>query len=164
MNDPTIPPSRLDGAFHRYCSPAHKLTDLPAVAGREARWHRRGEPPHLYAADSLDTMWAELGKHLPAGIDTSQVVVRVGAVHVAGLGVLDVTEPRARFTVGVSLEQLVGNDYTPCQDLADVASAQDYEGILAPSAARPSGCVLVVFAAFLSKITVVDDAVAYGVR
>jgi RES domain-containing protein len=162
MHDPTVPPTRVDGTFHRYCSPAHKPTDVPAIAARDARWHRRHGPAHLYATDSVDTMWAEHHKHLPANVDAAQVVVRVAALDVEGLRVLDVANAVGRRTVGVSLGQLVGDDYGPCQELADRAAAHGYEGILAPSAARPSGLVLVVFAAFRHRLTVADDLVTFG--
>ena len=161
MRNPTIPPTPIDGMFHRYCSPTRKPTELAPLAARDARWHRRHAPAHLHLADSPTVMWAELRKHIPPTVDPAQVIVRVAAIEVEDLGALDVTSAPGRETVDISLAQLVGDDYSPCQELADRAAACGYEGILAPSAALVGGRVLVVFGEFRHRLTVVDDSIAF---
>lgn len=84
-------------------------------------------------------------------MDPFEVRRRAGRVRVAGLRVLDLTDPGVRAVLGVEEEDLVADDYGVCQGLADAARAADLDGLLVPSAGLPGERTLAVF------ITAVDD-------
>ena len=70
----------------------------------------------------------------------------MGAVDVAGLEVLDLTDEAVRSSLGLTMEDLTGEDYARAQEVADAARAVGFGGILAPSAAMEGRRTLVVFA------------------
>ena len=71
---------------------------------------------------------------------------RVGAVDVAGLEVLDLTDGAVRSLLSVTMDDLTGDDYSRAQEVAEAAQAAGFGGILAPSAAMEGRKTLVVFA------------------
>jgi RES domain-containing protein len=77
---------------------------------------------------------------------------RVGRVRVNGLRVLDLTNPTVLPTLGLNRELLLSNDLHPCQDIAEWAEREGYQGILAPSAALGDEVILAVFASALGKL------------
>lgn len=79
---------------------------------------------------------------LDAGVSPFEVLRRVGAVDVVDLDVLDLCDPAVREELGVSEGDLVSDDYSACQALADEA-ARYFDGLLAPSAALPGRRTLI---------------------
>jgi RES domain-containing protein len=86
------------------------------------------------------------------------VLRRVGAVDVTDLDVLDLCDPEIRGQLGVSEEDLTGDDYSLCQAVADEA-ARHFDGVLAPSAALEGRRTLVIFPAGMAKFTVASSQV-----
>jgi hypothetical protein len=95
-----------------------------------------------------------------AGVSPFEVRRRVDRVRVS-LVVLDLTQQRSIAALGLLPEQLVADDLSICQELAEQAQSAGFEGILAPSAALSGEVTLAVFGAAISKITVELDR---GVR
>jgi RES domain-containing protein len=59
--------------------------------------------------------------------------------------VLDLTNPRTRRELGVTLRDLTGDSYKITQQVGDWARVNGYDGILAPSARNRDGSNLVIF-------------------
>ncbi len=79
---------------------------------------------------------------------------RVGSVRVDSMMVLDLTEEVGRQTIGITLDDLTGDDLEQCQRVAALAREHGLDEILSPSAALPDSLTLVVFATSVEKITV----------
>lgn len=123
-------------------------------ARSEGRYHRYGGPGVWYASDQEQAAWAELFRHfVDEGIDPFEVLRRVGAAEIDGLEVLDLTDDAVLKGLGFDRDDLVGDDYNLAQDLADLARAAGFEGLLAPSATLPGRRTLVVFAVGMSQLS-----------
>lgn len=121
------------------------------------RYHRLGGPGVWYASDQQQASWAELLRHfLDSGVDPFEIRRRVGRVKVVDLAVLDLTDPTVVATLELAEADLIGDDYTATQELARVAAAAGFAGLLAPSAALPGRRTLVVFAA--SVATIIEES------
>lgn len=77
----------------------------------------------------------------------------MGAIAVVDLNVLDLCDPAVRDQLGVSEADLIDDDYSLCQVIADEA-ARHFDGVLAPSAALSGRRTLVVFPAGMAKVEV----------
>jgi RES domain-containing protein len=98
--------------------------------------------------------WAELFRHhTSTELSPFEVRRRIGRARVENLRVLDLTDSRVRETLGVTDDDLVGDDLTRCQALGEAARAAGFEGVLAPSAALAGEVILVVFRSGTSKLT-----------
>lgn len=121
-------------------------------ARSSGRYHRSGDAGVWYASSQEQAAWAELFRHfVDVGVDPFEVRRRIGRVH-ANLNILDLTDSVVRSNLGVTQDDLVGDDYRLTQEIAAAARAAGFDGILAPSAALPSRTTLVVFSDALSKI------------
>ena len=140
------PRRQLRGRFWHQGPTRYPLGSFADPATSDGRYHRRGGAGVWYASDREQAAWAELFRHFTdEGVGPFEVR-RVGAVHVAGLKVLDLTDEVVRSSLGISLEDLTGDDYARAQEVADAARAAGFGGILAPSAAIEGRRTLVVFA------------------
>jgi RES domain-containing protein len=149
-----VPRRRLSGRFWHQGSPGRPVGSFADPAASEGRYHRLGGTGVWYASDREQAAWAELFRHfLDEGVDPFEVLRRVGAVDVDGLQVLDLTNPVVISQLGVDPADLVGDDYSPTQALADAARTADFEGLLAPSAALPDRRTLVVFDVGMPQLT-----------
>jgi RES domain-containing protein len=155
---PSLPPPRLlSGTFWRNTPPARDALDLPAAARSGARYHRRGDPPPLYAASDRDVSWGELFRHTdPAVVSPFEIRRRMSELRVVDLPVLDVTDEEARDAIEVTEAQLTSNDYRHCCRLAALVWSRPdrYGGILAPSAAKHGAQTLAASQDWLDHITV----------
>lgn len=95
---------------------------------------------------------------LDGGVSPFEVLRRVGAIEVSELNVLDLCDPTIRDQLGVSEADLTDDDYALCQALADKAG-QQFEGLLAPSAALPGHRTLVIFPDGMAKVSVASSRV-----
>jgi RES domain-containing protein len=77
----------------------------------------------------------------------------VGRVRVEDLRVLDLTDPTVRDRIGVAEVDLVDDDLTVCQAIADEARSAGFDAILAPSAALPDETTLAVFRHASRRVT-----------
>jgi len=122
-------------------------------ASTDGRYHRRQGPGVWYASDQEQAAWAELFRHFTEeGVDPFEVRRRVGRVTVEDLEVLDLTNEQVRAILGLTLEDLVGDDYQRTQAVTAAAANAGYQGILAPSAALDGRRTLVVFAAGVPQL------------
>jgi RES domain-containing protein len=105
------------------------------------RWNRAGEYGCLYTSLTRAGAIAEYHKELAkvSGISAEEDHPRdLVSIHVVAKRVLDLTKPRIRKRMGVSLETITGDravDVEICWAIADLARLQGYRGILSPSAA-----------------------------
>jgi RES domain-containing protein len=69
------------------------------------------------------------------------------------LRLLDLMDAEVRRALGVSEQDLIGDDLTRCQEIAQYARNAGYEAILAPSAALKCTRTLAIFASAIQKVT-----------
>jgi RES domain-containing protein len=93
----------------------------------------------VYGATSPETAFAEVDYY---GVADGRVSV---STDVSLSNVLDLTDPAVRQELNVTLEQITGDSYTVTHQLGDLARANGYDGILAPSARNPGGSNLIMF-------------------
>lgn len=131
------------------------LVSCRAVATDDGRYHRRNSPNAWYASTAPHAAWLEWYRHDGlAGANR-----RFGSARASDLHLLDLTDPRVRASLRVSAPDLIGDDLTMCQDLADRARAANFDGVIAPSAAAPSASTVAVFFSALSKVNEISAAV-----
>lgn len=101
-----------------------------------------------YLAASAATSWAEVTHRWKANPD----VYRMAEVEVLIERVADLTDPALQRRYGIDAATLVGDDYRPCQRLADRLRADGFEAIWTYSRAdQPDGRQFVVFLDRLSE-------------
>ena len=148
------PRRRLHGRFWHQGSPQRRLEAVADPARSEGRYHRNGGPGVWYASDQEQAAWAELFRHFSEeGIDPFELLRRVGAANADGLEVLDLTDALVLADLGLEHDDLVGDDYSLTQDLADAARRAGFQGLLGPSAALPGRRTLAVFATGIEQLT-----------
>jgi hypothetical protein len=98
------------------------------------------------AADE-QSLWAEWYRHLAErGIPPMQQLPRdVWRYEVGTLGVADLTEAKRLPRVGLTLPTPGRKSWPPNQDIGEALWREGWPGLLAPSAAQPSGLVLCLF-------------------
>lgn len=148
-----IEPRYLTRKVWHHGSPARGLLACLPIARGDGRYHRALGPNTWYASSTERGAWAELLRHHESpDISPFEVRRRIGRAGVHALAVLDLTDPDVRQTIGVTEDELRGDDLTLCQQLADAARAAGFEGILAPSAALRGEHTLAVFVDSLDKV------------
>jgi RES domain-containing protein len=136
------------------CSPKRALLDAADPAVTTGRYHQAGGPGVWYASSSENGAWAELFRHHePGGVSPLEVIRRIGQARVRGLRVLDLTDAGVREILGVSERDLIGDDLSPCQQIADYAHSSGFDAILAPSAALEGHRTVAFFSSAMRKIT-----------
>ncbi len=102
--------------------------------------------------------WCELFRHFPddGALDPFEVRRRAGRARVA-VRVLDLTDPTVREAVGVTADDLVGDDYGVGQQVASAARDAGLDGVLAPSAGLVGQRTLAVFYSALDHGKVVEQ-------
>jgi RES domain-containing protein len=144
----------FSGRVWRQCAPTRRLLDLASPAAGPGRYHRAGDDGAWYASMTEHGAWAELFRHhTSTELSPFEVRRRIGRARVENLRVLDLTDPRVRETLGVTDDDLIGDDLTRCQALGEAARAAGFEGVLAPSAALAGEVILVVFPSGTPKLT-----------
>lgn len=104
--------------------------------------------------------WCELFRHFldgPSAVDPFEVKRRAGRVKVKGLAVLDLCDPDNQAALRIADGDLVGVDYTICQELADTARAAGLDGVLAPSAGLAGQQTIALFPAAVDGNKVVEQ-------
>jgi RES domain-containing protein len=127
------------GVNPNYADKAWEVTARNIAADHRYSGEGRGA---LYASTSWGTMAAELN-HYKVNASDVAVMMRQTAVE----NILDLTDPAVRTQLGVSLDQLTGENYFMTQAIGDFARGR-YNGILAPSARDTAGANLVLFEGF----------------
>lgn len=142
----------LSGRWWHQNAPRFDLLSCADPATVDARYQRRGEPGVWYASSRERSAWAELARHTTSPeLSPFQVRRRVGRVRVNGLRVLDLTDPEVRARLSVEEQDLAGDNYQRCQQLASLARGAGLDGVLAPSAALVGHQTLAVFAHVLTS-------------
>ena len=141
----------LSGRWWHQNTPRFGLLSCADPAVVDARYQRQGKPGVWYASSRERSAWAELVRHTNSPeLSPFQLRRRVGRVRITKLRVLDLTDPQVQAHLSVSADDLVGDDYRRCQQLAALARGAGLDGILAPSAALPDHQTLAIFAHVLN--------------
>jgi RES domain-containing protein len=140
------------GVWH-HCAPKHALLDAADPAVTTGRYHRADGPGVWYASSSENGAWAELFRHHePGGVSPLEVIRRIGQTRARRLRVLDLTDARVLQSLDISEHDLIGDDLTQCQQIADYARSSGFDAILAPSAALEGHRTVAIFASAMRKI------------
>ena len=101
----------------------------------------------VYFADEEETLWAEWYRHLAErGIPPLQQLPRdVWRHRVRTLEVADLSDARRLARVGLRVPTPGRRDWSSYQTVGEMLWREGRHGLLAPSAARPSGLVLCLF-------------------
>lgn len=128
----------------------------------DARYHRAADVATWYGSRTERGAWAELFRHfIDDGVSPFEIRRRVGRVD-ATVVALDLTSKRIRDQLGVSIDELIADDVSVCQELAELAIEAGFEALHAPSAPLERERTLAVFgAAIQTKLGGVLDK---GVR
>lgn len=142
---------RLAAATYQGRAFRHIAARYPSLSGRGARINGgRWNPPEsfsvLYLAMDLATVAGEFRRHATRqGLALGDFLPRtVYRYDVALTELLDVRDPVASATVGLTAADLRSDHLGPCQRVGEAAQRAGREGLLAPSATG-AGEVLVVF-------------------
>lgn len=112
------------------------------------RWNPRGIVPAIYLAVPESTCMGELERAAESqGSDVEAFLAAPRIFHrfdVAGLEVLDLRSQERLESVGLTMEDIQGDDWEACQLVGHAAWFLNFSGVLAPSA-YGSGYVLTVF-------------------
>jgi RHS repeat-associated protein len=92
----------------------------------------------VYGADSPATALAEVN-HYGVDLSTRDLISKEVSLN----NVLDLTDGSVRNRLGVSLEDITGDGYSVTQKIGNMAAANGYDGIMAPSARNPAGYNLI---------------------
>lgn len=137
---------RVQGRFYRHSSqgaPAIALRRDPVPANR---WQSAQLTDALYLADSPETAWAEWYRYLAErGLPPEQQLPRDLWSFKVELQVADLSTPAKLQAAGLELPRPGRRDWPRFQQAGDTLFQAGYAGLLAPSAARPSGLVLCLF-------------------
>lgn len=121
------------------------------------RFHRAGQGPTQYLSDHPLTVFAErlrsLGPAVVEDLDTVRWRVWAAKVDLAELVVADFASCEE---LGITADELVGDDREPCQALADRLRAAGAPGLVAPSAALAGTRTVVLFATVLASPYLLD--------
>lgn len=148
-----LPARQITGAFWHQGPTGRSFLSFASPARGDGRYHREGDDGAWYASSKERAAWGELFRH-HASVELSffEVRRRVGKAAVRNLNALDLTDPTVRALLGAEEVDLIGDDRSLCQDIADAARSIGFEGVLAPSAAFAGERTLVVFPAGMRKV------------
>jgi hypothetical protein len=143
-------------AWHQN-SPSRSILDVADPPRTDGRYHRKGGRRTWYGSSSRDAAWAELTRNPPQDVNWEEASRRIGEVSF-DLLVLDLTNLELLSQLGLTATDLVVDDRSTCQALADVAADAGFEAVLGPSAAASGESTLAVFgSAIRDRATDVRD-------
>jgi RES domain-containing protein len=151
------PPAMLDllqsavgsawkGTVYRHMFGSHR----PARANTTgARWN---EPPleAIYTSCERETALAEAEYYLAAYPVRPKAKRVLYTIRVSLQSVLDLTAPGLLDRLGITPAILQADDHSPCRLIGNAANWLGHDGLLVPSARRPSGMNLVIYQQDLS--------------
>jgi hypothetical protein len=134
------------GAWLRHIPHAADARSRPLPCG-DNRWQRGGVVDALYLAGDEDTLWAEWYRHLAErGLPPTRQLPRdLWRFRVAALEVADLSHEDRLARVGLPLPVPGRKTWPPYHHVGETLWREGWPGLLAPSAARPSGLVLCLF-------------------
>jgi RES domain len=133
----------------------HAAYDTPWWATpmpRAGRFHRVGDPATQYLSRHPLGPAAELLRHHvgPTTVeDADTVLLDLWAVQLPEDGLIEIDFDTCS-DLGLTPDELVGEDYGPCQRVAEAQRRAGGEGLIVPSAALPGTSNLVLFGARVS--------------
>lgn len=140
------PRRRLNVRFWHQGPTGQSFGAFADPADTVGRYHNLGGGGVWYASDQEQAAWAEWFRHFVGdGIDPNETLRRVGHVDFTDLEVLDLTDQTVRHLLGITEADLVSDDYSITQEIAEVARSAGFDGLLAPSAALPGRRTVAVF-------------------
>jgi RES domain-containing protein len=145
LTPPPVDAFRVSGRWFRHGpvgAPALPVRDPPP----ENRWQRGSVVDALYLADSEETAWAEWYRHLAeAGIPPNLALPRRLWRWQVDTEVADLRTPEQLGRVGLEAPSPGRRHWPAYQAVGEQLWRDGWEGLVAPSAARPAGLVLCLF-------------------
>jgi RES domain-containing protein len=143
-----LPIRRISGLYFRQTAPSRQPFDLPDLARRDARWHRKGDPWPAYAGRPPLAVMLEQARYV-ALMPGEEVlpVRRLSELHVSDLATIDLANPLALDQLKLATDDLRGDRTLEfCRELADAAWAThpDAHALLVPSTPLDGANVLVI--------------------
>jgi RES domain-containing protein len=125
--------------------------DVPFWArpnSRAGRWNLAGEGPTQYWCMSPDAAWAELirAKELETEAELEMVRMPMWVCRIPRMWLIDMLHPETQQVHGLSPEQMIDDDWEPCQRAASELR-QRYRGIITPNAALSGHMNITLFGA-----------------
>jgi RES domain-containing protein len=130
-------------AFHKY---AEDSLCSASATGRFHQSHEEGQDT-VYLGETWRTCWREVSFRWKA----QPSEYRKAIVSCQFFKVADLTREDERQKHGISVEQLLSDDYQACQELAKKLRSAGYEAIRTYSRADPDGHAWIVFKECLQK-------------
>lgn len=133
---------KVKGTAYRYEDKAKLLITWQPHPLNVASNHRYSKPGvgAVYAATSPETALKEV-MHYGVDMNMRVLVTRTYKLRNA----LDLTNPKTREMLGVTLEEITGDSYDLTHKLGDFARQNGYDGMVVPSARNAGGVNIVVF-------------------
>jgi RES domain-containing protein len=143
--DPRPKAIAVAAAFFRYSS-----YDVPFWARpntTDERWHSSGDGPTQYLSATPDGAWAELirSENLRSEADLALVRMPLWQAQVDQARIADYSDFETAEAAGFNPEILIDDDQTACRAEGRRLRANDFAGVLYPSAALPGEQNLVLF-------------------
>ncbi|MFQ1002275.1 RES family NAD+ phosphorylase [Modestobacter sp. SSW1-42] len=136
------------GTVHRYTNAVYDPLSGEGAYRFGGRWNPRRVFPTIYLADPLRACVLEFERAARAAAIDPAAMMRRGyvlhAITVTDLPLLDLRSPEALESVGLSLEDITGEDWSACQAVGHAAWFLEFGGVFAPSATG-EGFVLAAF-------------------
>lgn len=136
---------RLSGDYYRHTAPRRDALSGRGAAINGGRWNIRSTET-LYLAAPRETCVAEF-RRMAEGQGKGPASFLPRALHtisVKALAIADLTSVGALEAVGLDLDDLRDDDWSPCQRVGDAIDTLGLGGLLAPSATG-DGVVLAVY-------------------
>jgi RES domain-containing protein len=150
------------GRAHRHTPEGVRpLDSLGVPAPNDGRYHRLGQPRPFYGATTRTAAWKEAARRVEESL-LRLVGHRMSTVAIRDARLLDLTHPKTLEELDLKRDDLVGDDLTLTQELADRARDEGLAGVLGPSAAEPADPAVktvVIFPEHLGCVTVEDESV-----
>lgn len=144
----TLDPTTWSGVTYRFTSV--KRANDPLSGGgaylHGGRWNPRESFPCIYLAEPRETALAELRRRADAAAGGAHRLPPqvLHEVRVNNLEVVDLVDPENREHLGVTIDDIEGDDWSACQAVGAAAFFLGFQGVRAPSATR-TGQVVAVF-------------------
>jgi RES domain-containing protein len=128
----------------------HTYPGSPAIPQRDPppdnRWQRGNAVDALYLADSEETVWAEWYRHLAErAIPPLAQMPRELWTWTVDVAVADLSTPDRLASVGLGPAKPDRHEWRAYQEIGEQLASEGWAGLLAASAARPTGTILCLF-------------------
>lgn len=136
----------FEAGVYRHVSSQYDALDSSGSLKAGGRWNPPGEYGVLYTALDEETAKAELERLAERqGLTLEDLAPRdLVSIGVTLSKVLDLTDEKILRQIGISENEIVGNDISLCLEISRLAHRAGFEAILVPSATK-RGSILAVF-------------------